>query len=812
MFANYFRILFRHLGKTRLYAFINIVGLGIGIAAMIWGIQVYRFYAAFDHCHRNREQIFRVLITVAGGDGIKGPCPAPMGAAAMRDYPGVQQAVRWEGRQLAIVAPGKDPFAAEAHFTDPAFFDLFTFPLVRGRAQLSDPSTVLITETGAKKFFGAADPLGKTLVLYSDQPFRRLLKVTGILKDPPENSSLQFETLTSTDNYLWVDGSPDRKDDWGHLSDALFLKLADPRQAAQLARGFSRYIPLEQAARQDIKVTSFSLQSLSQTAAESGVIDKNVMLERPGNAGIYAPLILAILILLSACLNFANTTVAQSRRRLKEIGVRKVMGSSNRQIMGQQLLECALIVLPAIGLAMLLAWFWLPVYNGMLVHLDLRASYLQDHTLQLVLVGLFFTVTVLAGAYPAFYISGFNATSIFRGAVRFGGSNLFSRFLLGLQVVITFITLITSVAFARNAAFQRDYDYGYQRKDIMGIWLPQGSDGKVLRNELSRIPQIQQLAGVRDQIGFSYHTWALEGEGKKKECTYLEVGPGYTSLMGLQLVAGSLPATLPSGDGGNGGNGGGTANGGNGGDGGSQQYMLINEKLVFALGWKPADAIGRVIRKDENTTCRVVGVVKDFTQNSFSDPIQPLAMCLISPEQASQWVIRARPGELPAVYDQVRAIWARLYPATPLNSYFQDEVGVFVMRLNAIITRIFSGFALISIFMAATGMFALVSLTVLKRLREIAIRKVVGARGRHIFRLIGAGYGRIFLVSSLIGCALGYLLARQLMDMIFRINAGVRVDSLVISFGSILLLSGVIIASRVGYLSRVRTTDVLKTE
>lgn len=794
MFPNYCRILFRNLRKTRLYAFINILSLGIGIAAIIWGIQAYRFYTSFDHFHRNREQIFRVLITVAGGERIKGPCPAPVGTAAVRDYPVVQEAVRWEGRPLAILAPGKDPFAAQAHFTDPAFFDLFTFPLVRGQAKLSDPSTVLITETGAKKFFGIADPLGKTLLLYSDQPYKKPLTVTGILKDPPANSSFQFETLTSTDNFLSGDGSPVRKDDWGRLSDALFLKLADPRQAAQLARAFSRYIPLEQAARQDLKVTSFALQSLSQTAAESGVIDKNAALERPGDAAVYGPLILAILILLSACLNFANTTVAQSRRRLKEIGVRKVMGSSLRQIMMQQLLECTLIVLPAIGLAMLLDWFWLPVYNGMLVHLDLRASYLQDHTLQMVLVGLFFIVTLLAGAYPAFYISRFNATSIFRGAVRFGGRNPFSRGLLGVQIVITFITLITSIAFARNAAFQRDYDYGYRRDNIMGIWLPPGKDGKVLRDELSRIPEIQQLAGVRDQIGFSYHSWPLEAEGRKKECTYLEVGPGYTDLMGLRLVAGRLPAALPSDN------------------GGAQQYMLINEKLAFAMGWKPTEAIGRVVRKDEKTTCLVVGVLKDFTQNSFSDPIQPLAMCLITPEQASQWVIRARPGHLGEVHDQVRAIWTRLYPATPLNSYFQDEVSVFIMRLNAIITRIFSGFALISIFMAATGMFALVSLTVLKRLREIAIRKVVGARGRHIFWLVGAGYGRIFLISSLIGCTVGFLLARQLMDIIFRINAGVKMDSLIISFLGILLLSGTIIASRVGYLSRVRTTDVLKTE
>jgi len=208
----------------------------------------------------------------------------------------------------------------------------------------------------------------------------------------------------------------------------------------------------------------------------------------------------------------------------------------------------------------------------------------------------------------------------------------------------------------------------------------------------------------------------------------------------------------------------------------------------------------------------VAGVLKDFTQNSFWDPIQPLAMCLIEPEQGSQVVIRARPGHLGEVAQRVKERWASLYAGTPLNSYFQDEVSVFTMRLNGIITRIFSGFALISIFMAAKGMFALVSLTVLKRIREIAIRKVVGARGRHIFWLVGGGYWRIFLISSAIGCSLGFLLARQLMDMVFRINSGVRVDSLVLGFLGVLGLSATIIATRVGYLARVRTTDVLKAE
>jgi len=791
MFANYCRIMLRNLRRSGLYAFINICSLGIGIAAMIWGVQVYRFNTSYDQFHRNRDHIYRVLITVAGGDGLKGTCPAPLGEAVVRDFPGVQAAVRWEQTRLNIRAAGKEPFSEGTNFTDPAFFNLFTFPLLRGQVRLNDPSTVLITETAAKKFFGDADPLGQTLELYSDQPYKKPLKITGILKDPPVNSSFQFETLTSTDNFLAPDGATVPKDHWDHLSEAMFVKLADPGQAEQLSNAFSRYIPLEQSARQDIKVTSFHLVSLPQTAAWSGVIGVNAMLERPGDAAVDGPLILAILILLSACLNFANTTVAQSRRRLKEIGVRKVMGSSRRQIMLQHLAECTLIVLPAIGLAMLLDLLWLPAYNAMLIHLDVRAHYLEDHTLQLTLLILFIVAILLAGAYPAFYISRFNATGIFRGTVRFGGRNLFSRFLLGLQIVITFITLITSVAFARNAAFQRDYDYGYRRADIMGVWLPQGQDGKILRDELSRISGVQQLIGVRDQIGFSYHSWPLGTADKKVECSYLEVGPGYSDLMGLQLAAGSLPPAV---------------------DTGGQQYMLINEKLTFAMGWKPAEAVGKLIRKDEHNSWLVTGVLKDFTQNSLQDPIQPLAMCLIAPEQASQWVIRTKPGELQPVYEQLRTIWAKLYPGTPMGYYFQDEAGSFVIRLNGIVTRIFAGFALIAIFMAATGMFALVSLTVLKRLREIAIRKVVGAGNKHIFWLVGFGYGRLFLVSAGIGCSIGFLLARQLMNMVFQINSGIRVDSLLISFIGILLVSGTIIVSRVAYLCRVRTTDVLKAE
>jgi len=790
MFKNYCRIIIRNLRRNKFYTLINILGLGVGIASMVWGFQNYRYSFSYDNFHKDKDFIFRALIKVAGSDDLKGTCPIPLAMAAKNDFPVIKETVRWEGRPLNIKAEGNDPFTAQANFTDPAFFNLFNFPLLRGAIDLNDHSTVLITERAARKFFGNTDPIGRTLLFYSDQPYKRPLTVTGILKDPPLNSSIQFETITHIDNRLRPDGSVVKADDWSWFTDAVFLKLAQPGQAGRLNNDFKKYLPLEQSARPDLKLTSIVLEPLLQVANQTGYIDKNALDQRPQDPAAYGPLILGILILLSACLNFANTTVAQSNRRLKEIGMRKVMGSSLRQIMGQQLLECALIVLLAIGLSVLINLYWLPSFNAMFIYIHLTADYWNDHTLLLFLISLFLGVTLLAGAYPAFYISRFNAANIFRGSVKFGGRNLFSRGLLGLQIVISFITVIAGVAFSRNASFQRNYDYGYNKANVMGLNLQNESAYTTVRDELSTMTGIERIAGTRDQIGFSYHTWPLEANGAKKECTYLDVGENYTELMGLKLVAGRN--FHPSG----------TSDYG--------RSMLINEKLAFAFGWRPAEAIGQQIRKDDSTVCTVVGVLKDFTQNSLFNPITPVAICLVTPQQCTQLIIRAKPGSLSSVYDQSRAAWSKLYPLRPFSGYYQDAIGAQASHINDTVAGIFSRFAIISILLAATGLFALVSLTVLKKTKEIAIRKVVGANGRHIFQLVLKGYSWLFLLSAAIGCYAGYSFSKLMMDLIFRISAGVSPSSLTISFIGVLLISALTIGTRVWLVIRTKATEVLK--
>ncbi len=791
MFKNYFKIIGRNLWKNKLYTLINIIGLGVGIASIVWAFQNYRYSYSFNNFHKDSKDIFRVLSKTRGSDNLKGICPMPLAVMAKNDFSAIKKSVRWDSRGLDIKSDQSEPFASEANFTDPAFFDIFNFSLLEGTINLNDRSTVVITEKAAKKFFGNTNPIGKTLLFYSDESYKKPLTVSGVLKDPPHNSSLQFEVVTNFENEYKPDGTIIKDNDWSWFVDAVFVKLSEPSDATKISADFNKYLPLQREASQDLQLTSFVMEPLSKVADNSIIVENNALWQMPPDSETYGTLILGILILLSACLNFANTSVALSNQRLKEMGVRKVMGSLQSQIVMQQMLECACIVFAAVILSVVINNFWLPVFNTMFVFVHVSAHYFSDYTLLAFMAIVMIAVTLLAGAYPAFYISRFNATKIFRGSIKFGGRNLFSRLLLGLQIVISFITVIAGIAFSRNSEFQRTYDYGFDKENIIGLNLQNEEAYAPARDELSRIPGIDKMTGTKDQIGFSYHNVILEAQGEQRRCEYMETGASYLDVMSLKLVAGRAFNTSGKGD--------------------YAQSMLINEKLSFDFGWKPEEAIGKQIRKNDSTVCTVVGVLKDFTQNTLFDPIGPVAMCLVPPEQYSQIIIHAKPGELNTVYEKVKAAWSKLYPMKPFRGYYQDQVAAQASSVNKSVATIFFWFAIISVLLAATGMFALVSLSILKKMREIAIRKVVGAGGGHIFRLVLKGYFWIFLVGAGIGCYAGYTLSKLLMDMIFRINAGVSMSSLIDSFICVFVISVVTISSKVWHAVHTKATDVLKS-
>jgi ABC-type antimicrobial peptide transport system permease subunit len=791
MFKTYCKIILRNLWKYKSHTIINVLGMGIGIASMVWGFQTYRYSFSFDSFHKHQDDVYRALIYKKDEAGLKGIFPMAAVRQAQHEFPGIKAAVRYDLRYINIRQDTSEAFSETVHFADPEFFDIFDFPLIAGSHDLKDPSAVLITEKIAKKYFAGQNPVGKTLTFYTGETYQRSFTVKGLLKDLPVNSTIHFNIITQFDNMVRSDGKKIVPDDWGWFLYAAFFYVPDPAAASRLEKEMVKYLPLQNKARQDAKVSGFRLVTLRQNASWSHVISSNGLYERPDDAAAYGPFVLAFLIFLSSCLNFSNTTVARAGTRLKEIGMRKVMGSTYRQLIFQLLAECAVIVVFATALSVAINNWWLPVFNSMFQGVDVRAEYFQDPVLLLFILVMLLAATLMAGAYPSFYLSRFSPTSIFRGSVRFGGSNLFSRLMLGMQLCIAIITVTAGIAFAKNSEFQRNFDYGYSVDGSMGVNLNDSSDFVSLKNELSYIPGIDGLSGTRDHIGYASRDAVADANGIKKEVDLLEIGRGYLQTMQLKLIAGREFDPAMESD--------------------YINALIISEKLASLYQWTPAGAIGKRVHID-SVYYSVVGVLRDFHSENLFEPMRPTAMKLGRENRYRLLVIRASPANLTGVYQKVREVWKRIRPSKPFTGFYQNQIKTEALEANKSIATIFFWFALVSVFLTATGLFALVSLTTMKKMKEIALRKVVGAGGRDITVLIGKSYFWIFILSAILGCYGGWSLTKLLLDLIFKINVGVGPGSLLWSVITLFAIAMVVSGIKVWEAIHANPVKLLRNE
>lgn len=790
MLKNYLKIVLRNLWRYKGYTSLNIIGMAIGIAALVWGYQTYRYCFSFDNFHKDRDIVYRALSYKDGGDGIKGIFPMAAVKQAQNDFSGITEAVRFDSRGLNVKYDKDEPFAEQVHFTDQAFFDLFNFPLAAGTNDINDKSAVLITEKAAKKYFGNQNPLGKTLIFYSGEAYAMPLTVKAVLKDVPANSTIRFDFITNFENQLKDDGKKIAADDWSWLLDAAFFKIPNSADAFRLAKEFNKYIPVQNKAREDWKASGFKLITLNQNATAQHMANNNFY-QRPDDSAAYGPFVLAFLIFLSACLNFSNTTVSRANRRLKEIGMRKVMGSSHRQLIFQLLLECAAIVVAAMLLSVVLNYLWFPVFNEMFKGLKISADYFHDPNLLAFLIATLIGTTFLAGAYSAFYVSRFNPSIIFRGTVKFGGTNLFSRIMLGLQLSIAIITVVAGIGFARNAEYQKNYDFGYNVENTMGVLVTDTTAFAAFRNEVAKIPEVTAMAGTRHHIGFGYRNVIAETQGIKKETNYLEVGRDYLKTMNLKITEGRAFDDQMESD--------------------YTNSILITEKLAAIYGWKNKEALQKQIHID-SATYSVIGVLKDFQSQVLFEPLEPVAMKLARENRFQFLIIQAKAADLTNVYAKTKDAWKKVFPMRPYTGFYQNHIKAEAYDTSKSIARIFTWFAIISILLTATGLFALVSLTVLKKMKEIALRKVVGAGPRHILVLINRGYFWIFIISAALGCYGGWALTRLLLNMIFKINAGINNSTLISSVIVLFIIAMVTSGIKVWQAIKTNPVKLLRAE
>lgn len=748
MFRNYFKIAYRNLLKSKVASVINLIGLSIAIGCSITSYLFIEMRYSMDAFHEHADRIF-IAENVIDRDGSRqlwADSPMPLGPAMAADFPQIERAVRVAYGGGTMRYEDK-VFQEGLWFVDEGFFDVLTFPLRYGDpGALADPNALILSAQAAERYFGEENPVGRSVSITFSKDRQATFTVAGVAAPFPENAGISFNLLTRYDRLQ--DVSDERLDDWSRYTGATFLLLHNPADIADIAAGMDRYKVLQNAASEDWPIAAFEfvpLRKLSLQEEARGRISGG-----PPPAAAISIGLIGLFLLALACLNYMNIAIATAARRLKEIGVRKVVGSSRRQIALQFLTENVLLCLLALTLGVLAARFFLvPGFNALFGEMGMpRLSVALGENLRLwgFLLALLVGTGLASGAYPAFYVSSFKPIAIFKGSQALGGGSLFMRSFLTFQFVLAFITMITGVILTQNARYQSQRDWGYNQENTLVVPLSDPAHYAMLRDEAAQNPNVLAYAGAPHHVGRSRGYSVVDIQGQKLESVRFDVGHDYLETIGVRLKAGRLFERAHGGD--------------------AAGSILVNELFVRNAGWD--DPIGQQVRFD-STTFTVAGVVEDFHYANFFQEIQP-ALFRLKPDEAAYrfLVLRVAPGAGIETGAAMEAAWKRLVPDAPYEGVFQDTVFDRFYRDSANISKVFSFTALMALLISCMGLFGLASQNIARRMREISIRKVLGATVVGVTSLVNRKFVVLMAVAAVVATPASYFLAGAFLDGVFE--------------------------------------------
>jgi len=752
MLTSYFKLALRTLYKSKLYALINITGLSVAIAVCITGYLNYQFSQSYDNFQQNRQSLYAVhSFKVLNGERQDWSlAPMPVGPAVTNDVAGVE---RFSRLQLAggTLRYGDKVFNETFHCVDPDFLQMFTFKLLQGSATLvRDKRSLAISDEIAEKYFGTADPVGKQVEITVGDNAPTSFTVAGVFQRTPTNSTLQFNLLLPMENYFEF-YQIDRQD-WTRFARVTILQVPQNGDIAAIEAQLRRYLPISNESNPDWELAGLYIEPFVNIPKVARELRGDPYFSMPGSA-ILGPSIVAVLVLLLACFNYVNTAVAFAGRRLKEIGIRKVVGGLRRQLIAQHLTENLVVCFIALLLGMGLAEIFVPAYDSLWPFMSISLSYSANPGLVLFLILLLPLTAVAAGAYPAFYVSAFRPVTIFTGTQRFGGTNALIRILLTLQFALSIMAIISGLVFRLNAEYIRSADLGFEREQVLVLPIRGESDYLTLKPVLKANPDVLVVAGSRNMVGYSWSTVEIERDEQRGEVALFKVGEEYFRTTGLSLASGrkldwQLQSDLEAG-------------------------VLVNETLVREFGWpEPEGHYLKLTFDEQEREYRVVGVVRDFRTNGLWRPVLPSALILAPPANYRYLSIRIADGRLSHVSEFVRQSWKALFPGRPYDGFFLDQVMAEALQVSESIRESFFFIAIIAVLIAAMGLFALVSLNIAKRTKEIGVRKMLGASVARIGQLISKEFVLLLSIAFVVAVPLGYVSTELLMGSIYAYHVG----------------------------------------
>lgn len=792
MIKNYLLITLRNLAKSKLFIFINILGMAISIASCIVAYFNYDFNKAFDSNHTNAETIYRVnSIREFQNETTKyGIAPMALGNVIVQNVKDVDAVIRYSpsGGDFRIK---EELFNNDLTFIDPGFFELFTYEFIEGDGKLTDKTKIYISDELAQKYFGSEPALGKTITQVLDSGKVKEFEVGGVFRRQPTNSSFDNSAFTNFHNQFNDQGDY-HENSWKYRI-TLFLQVKDRSKVESIQRQIKLFVENNNKIREDFIIREYQLQPLEGMAVADSYDNVPGTWTRDGSplAAVVGIGLMGILILLIACFNLTNTSIAISSRRLKEIGIRKVMGSSRGHLVFQFIGETMLICFAALLIGMLIAdWVLLPAFNQLWPEMKLESNYFDKPDFLLFMIGTLLFTGLLAGSYPAFYISKFQPTSILKGKLKFGGTNYFTRTLLTLQFAISLIAIVCSFAFTDNAKFQQKFDLGFNKKGVVFTYVNNRSEFETFRNSLFENSDIASIAGSVHHIFSNTFMDPVKHGDAEIEVEIMDVDNNYIKTVGLTLLEGRDFIEDSETD--------------------RKESIIVTEGLVRKFGWDKA--IGKEVVWLDTTRYYVVGVVQDIYNRGMWEQMEPVVMRYSRKDDVRHILVSTSIDKLPGVNQFMESKWKEVFPNRLYNSRFMDEEIVEANTVNSNIVKMFVFLGIVALVLSATGLFTLVSLNIIKRMKEIGVRKVLGASTANISRVINAEFAIILVLACIAGGAMGSWMAAMLMDSIWDYYQPATAKTIVVSAFILISISAVSVAFKIYKTVRLNPSNVLRDE
>ncbi|MFY0591260.1 ABC transporter permease [Roseivirga sp.] len=793
MFKNFFKVTVRSLLKSKFFVLVNIIGLGLALSCCIVAFLNYDFATTFDKQHENYDELYAISVyrDQAGANIPFSMVPMPLGPNLKNEIPGLKGVSRFERGGITI-KKDQNVFNRQMAFVDHDFMDMFSFKVLHGdKNAYKELSTVLISSQTAISLFGKENAVGENLeVVVNDAP-NIFLKVGGVFQDVGQKSTFQFQLLSEFENFHRFFSV--EKGDWGRFVDGVFIQTTDEKVMETAPALIKKYAAVQSEVRKDFQVSGFWLQNMEDLPFNQRDLNGSSL----GNSALHpahimAPGIMAILILLLACFNFTNTAIAMSNKRLKEIGIRKTVGGSRAQLVFQFLGENLLLCLLSLGLGLLFSMWLVPQYSNMWPNMDILLSLQENPGLVLFLTGVLLSTALLAGGYPALFVSRFRPVSILRGTLRVGSSSILSKVLLGFQFMISVLALICGFAFLQNSSYQKKIDQGYDKESMIVVPLNSSLEAERFKAAILENPAIDEVALTRHHVGWGANGASIKSSDQEYEVSIMDIGLNYAEVAGLSVIEGrGFTAQNQQMD-----------FGGN---------ILINEKMAAQYGW--SDAIGQQVTLYDTIRYNVVGMVQDFFIFGLWEELDPLMMRLRDDSELSRLVVRVDPDEIQEVKSYMEEKWGDLIPDRPSNVLIheQDVLGE-ARTVNDNIVAIFLFLAVIAVVLSAIGLFTLVSINILSRTKEIGIRKVLGASVLKIGTIINRPFLIIVAIASVLGAIAAYLLTGVLMDSIWKYHMDLNFVSFFIPIFGMLLISLLSISGKVTKAAKRNPVESLRYE